>query len=844
MVEGNLLLTDVFNLLKPFIESYAENVISETGVKFIQNNREQHVIKKEKEKTLQELHKLIDINEDNKLITSGEFYTFFKYDANRLINQLLEISAHTIQEESFERQIESLLVLYNSKFDKASPYEKSLGANFIKKFFEICFNFKKNVLLNLIAKDTSHAIEFEINTNMLLKITENIENILENFQKVYDHIEMKSKPLFLGIEDDNSTLGDRKTVKNFAELFQKPLIFEELHEPKTLEDVFVWPDYRNDLLNNAQDDLTQTIYEFLNSNLKIYLYDKGISKLRLDKDYNILVILGMGGMGKSSLLEKVAYDIWYDKIKVNGKNIFCLKFSTMEYKSDNLLENIISFLNISKDIVRNSILILDAFDEYVLNVEKKQRMIEIFCHDIQLLNCRVIITSRENYIDTKNLQNSFVIELLTFNVDKRKKWLKKYNNELPLQIVDDICTYKDENDIYGNEFIGIPIIIYMVASNSIRISDYKSKFEFYNDLFGKNGLWYKRMYDINHPALLTRNDILYNFILKISEIMYHKSKISVKTGEIETVIEEMVSPQDISHIKNWYGIVTYFRKNKLREIEFAHKSIYEYYAANKIYIQLEKIINEKDKTQKCVMLHEIFNKGIVTKEIINFIEGFIEQDIEKYTEIDLKDTFNLIIDTQKIFEESRFNDLEEVYNYFCNAINCLLRIIEKKRDNNYIHILDEKNYKEFSFFLKNNCFHYLNLRKLNLSNKKFSRLYFKNVNLLEADMRNSDFSYCDFTDANLQKCNFSNSNLFSAIFSNTNLCDADLRGCNLNNMIIKKTPKFYRNTKININQIKYFWPEITMIYKNFQIYIKNFRLATEKEIEFEFDKIRGFHLEI
>ncbi len=136
------------------------------------------------------------------------------------------------------------------------------------------------------------------------------------------------------------------------------------------------------------------------------------------------------------------------------------------------------------------------------------------------------------------------------------------------------------------------------------------------------------------------------------------------------------------------------------------------------------------------------------------------------------------------------------------------------------------------------------MRKFDFSNKCFRRLLLKNVDLSESNMKNSDFSYCDFSNSNLETCDLSDSNLFSVTFSNTNLCYADLRRANLNNSIIKKDKKYFMNTKICIYQLKYFWPDVAMFYQCLKIYIDDINLASKKEIEFEFDKIRGFHLEI
>lgn len=839
----SILLTEIFDLLKPFVESYVQTVLDESGINLIKNVNIRYIVEKEKDRTWQEIHELIDFNEDNRLITSEEFYTFIKFDANVLIKQLLEINWHVIPKESVEKQLEELLVLYDSKFSKNSPYERSLGASFIKRFFEICFNFKKQVFLSLIKGDVSRILEHQINNNMLLKINETVEEMLKNFQVIYDHIELKNQITSVDVKYEISDLS-RETIKNFAKAFVKPLVFEEPYGAKTLKEVYVWPEYKSDLLMYAQDDLHELINNYLEGNLKIYLYDKKIPKLKLNPNYNLLLILGMGGMGKSSLLEKMAFNILNNKIKANASNIFFIKFSAMEYVNDNLLDNITSFLKIEKKILKDSIIVLDAFDEYVSNIKEKQEMIEVFCQEIQMLNCRAIITSRENYIDTESLQNTCVIKLLTFNVRKRKEWLNKYNKNLSLQVVEDICNYKDEKDVDGEEFIGIPIIIYMIASNNIKIMDYKSKFELYNALFGKNGLWYKRMYDINHPILLARKEVFYNFILNIAEKMFRNDKLSISGIEIEHIIERIFPRKDIEYIKNCYGIITYFKRKKISEIEFAHKSIFEYYIANRIHIQLEKITKEENDEVQYNMLWEIFNKGIVSKEILDFLDGFFEYDIEKYNQQTIKKLFCISINIDRIFTKKYFANLDECYNYFCNSVNCLGKLLEKKCNARYVDIINEQNCVNMCFFLKNKYYNYIFLKRFDLSNKNFNRVFFRNMDLSKSNMRDANFSYCDFSGANLQECDLRNSNLFSSIFCNTDLHYADLRGSNLNNMIIKRDPLYFGNTKININQIRYFWPEITLMYKRFQIYSKESILATEQEIEFEFDKIRGFHLKI
>lgn len=441
-------LTEIFGLLYPFADAFIKNVINNIGLDIIKNKKEKEIIEREKNKTIEELHELIDANEDNWIIISGDFYNFIKYNAGDLISQLLETNSYTYSTKSKESEVKQLLELYDTNFCGVSSFEKSLGTDFIKRFFEVCFKFKKNLFIALIHGDTKHVLEYELNENMLLKINENIESVLECFQKVSDYIELKSTNI-QEIKEISINADGRKSVEYFSELFENPLIFEEKENAKRLKDVFVWPEYKSNLLKNKQDDLEQLIYEFLKGNLRIFLYNKGVPKLKIESNYNLCVIFGMAGMGKSSLLEKIAYDIIHNAILINENNIFFVKFSSMECKHKSLLENIASNLGVEKSILKNSTIILDAFDEFILKDVEKQKMLELFCQEIVFLNSKVIITSRENYIDTCSLQNTFAIKLLSFNVNKRKEWLNKYDKNLPAKVIEDICNYRDETDLEG-----------------------------------------------------------------------------------------------------------------------------------------------------------------------------------------------------------------------------------------------------------------------------------------------------------------------------------------------------------------------------------------------------------
>lgn len=838
-------LTEIHSLLQPFLDSYMESVITNSRLEFVNTIKVKKIISNEKEKTVCQLYDLMDQYGDNSIITSEGFYFFVKYEAQALIKDILNIDLLSENILLKENYIIRLVTLYDNKFRNFNLYDKNLGAMFIKKFFYICFKFERNLHMSLMHEDIYQVVNYVPNENLLFKISANIEHILDPFQKMIDSMNLNSKTPYLLAENNDIACIENETIKNMSDFFIKPLIFEDNENAKSLKDVFVWPEYRTNLLKDEQDDLQKIIEIFLRRDLKIYLFEKGVSKLKLEKKYSILVILGMGGMGKSSLLEKLAYDIFYGFMKFDVNNIFFAKFSNIEHDSDNLFDNVIKSLHINRKNLINSYLILDAFDEYLQIDIDKQSLIEQFFYEINLLNCQLIITSRENYINFTDIENCFVIKLLTFNIRKRKEWIGKYNKNLDARVLEDICNYKDETDQLGEEFIGIPIIIYMIAANNILISSYEKKFDFYNALFGEKGVWYKRFYDINHPALYKKKKQMLNLILDIAKQIYGRNKLSISINEIDKVLNVSIEKKDIIFIKNWFGIVTYFRHNCLNEIEFAHKSIFEYYIAYAIYIQIKKIIKEKNKALKIKLVESFFYRQLITQDLFYYYDGFIERNIDEFDIHSLKVTLKYVIDKELLFQEySNFKSLNQMCNLFCNIFNCLIKMIREKSKSNLINIMDEVILENLSFFLKIKSYNYMSLKRLDLSNKDMKRMLFENADLSESDMRKSDFSFSDFSNANLMHCDLSNANLFCTILSGANLAYADLRGANLNNALIIKLGSYFKRTKIYVTQIKYFWPEITMFYKNFDIYADDVHLASKEEIILKMDTIRGFHLDL
>ena len=166
--------------------------------------------------------------------------------------------------------------------------------------------------------------------------------------------------------------------------------------------------------------------------LKKYLSEKIISRLWENNQNSFILLLGQPGGGKSSLIKKLSYDWTKNNRKPYPKNVFernlytvQLRYLPEEFKDDpvKVLTNYLrgeydqphdpflwdeEVIYLFKDY-RNSILLLDGLDEFVMNYqlteEETKNLLEKLADGLSKYNCKVLITSRPNYLSKEHLRD-------------------------------------------------------------------------------------------------------------------------------------------------------------------------------------------------------------------------------------------------------------------------------------------------------------------------------------------------------------------------------------------------------------------------------------------------------
>jgi len=826
----NVLFDIAMEIINP-ISIVAESLCDD----FINSIKEKRVVKNKLIILKEKVFDLLDRYSANRIVLGGLFDYFCKYEFSPFLESIIKFDIYF--DNSEKERLDRLINICANQFSKENYVE-------CKECCELIYNVYKLVVyfrLSIVEALSSYKEKAEINIvlNQIMSIREVAENVMlavhNEIKELFENRKVSELSMLPSLQASNVS---KNTIESFVEKFNAPMIFEYGEKSKSLNDVYVWPEY--ELLQSPYsiifDDLEKMVYALLEGNSRDQLKNKKLPQILIEKKYNSLTILGWAGIGKSSLVRKIASCYYKDFTRF--EHAYFIRFSDIVVSNNNLLDGICNLYQISKYDLRNSLLVLDAYDEYDYIFDSIQdNYLTRFLKEVNAQNCFVIVTSRDGYINIDQLYDSLIIRLKTLNPTKRKQWLLLYKPEMDIQMMNEIVVYRDEKDKNGEEFIGIPIILYMIAAHGLCINQYLSKFQLYDKLFGSNGVWIERLYDEPDYKLLSYRQEAYNFILSLACKLFTNgaSKLVLNSNEVKKIFDECLSQKaPMGIIKRLCGIVVHSKNNKMNEVEFAHKSIYEFLLSAYIFNQIKRMQDSSDAVFDFFI--SFFCTNRVSNEVYGFLNGFFQKEMNTGTNI-----LHLI----KTFYE---NSLEE-YLYFskegasfspelasCGLYNInqlfrkmLVRDCKLYSPNNHC----------LKIFLNMADYSGMELTYSDFSNQDFSRKSMNGIDFSNSDFSKCNLSHCYLMNSNITNCNLKDANLYGAVLGNAIFVNSDIRGANLNNVSIFETTDRidnWLNAKIDICQLKHFVPRIFNRYKGFKIYSHDIP-ASEQEILRELDRL-------
>ncbi|SFR80022.1 pentapeptide repeat-containing protein [Anaeromicropila populeti] len=391
----------------------------------------------------------------------------------------------------------------------------------------------------------------------------------------------------------NDEKWDNKTAQFYQRKFGASLFLDK-REGITLEDVYVEP---------IASPLNQHGYPVRYGERKILsVIEEYLNK----KDGFLLFIEGDAGIGKSSLVARLSIhyiekDIYYKPLKD-----FLSVEETIDFK-----ENILKSFHLEEDDWGKT-LILDGFDEVCCRLDPV-----LFDTHLQFFlerEYRIILTTRPRYLEKINITVHYeTFALQKFNTAQIEEWLNKYkakrgealSEETKHQILQTARESMDFMDI-----VGIPIMLYIIANQNIDVSSLKSIGQLYDTVFAN-------LKEDKSPSKKQQLEEDYEIAQRLALAMQKKEVLRMSKEE---ALDNGVGPFD----STFYGSV-YIIEGQA-EMEFVHKSIQEFFAAQWIWKTL-KAINSKENglDQYTLLLNELFLRD----EVIEFLKYFYDTDQER-----------------------------------------------------------------------------------------------------------------------------------------------------------------------------------------------------------------------
>jgi len=587
------------------------------------------------------------------------------------------------------------------------------------------------------------------------------------------------------------------TAEKFATLFDEPLFAEhEFIEPILLSDVYV----DSGFLSSSGDEYDN----FCN------LYQKHKNDLRL-------LIEGAPGIGKSSLVMNIAVQYLTSKI-FEDQNVFFIRGKEIRYSNGNPVEDILKIIGVQKiSMLEGSVVILDAYDEISYASESVERNQEYLSRLLRAFNgISLIITVRSDYI--KQFAGD-TVEMLGFAPEKRELFLKKYNLKLPgsKKMPDEfIFGLTKEDDEYSDgiyEILSIPMLLYMIAVHLVNIEKIEDKYHLYQVVFapGGKGALHSRGEDKKDISRQIWSET-YLLTLQIAKSMYFKNDLYISESDILAQINDMeISADSKITLKNRFGVEIFLKGEEKGIFTFAHKSIYEHFAAKWICGQLRTIIvrylHENQSLEQVILsLNKTFNATRFDQNVFEYImhnvndeyftSVFRNSDLLYKTAELLNALLQVCICEDNGGGVPYYVQMKNMLLWVFNSFSIIFGMFEIEGTAHWVKITHEA--IRFLLKLKNTEDHlfisHMDLKYISLENIDFGETYFINNDLTGASFlsatcdkisssgqsfRGMIMKSADFYNNVLEEVVFDGSDLRFADFRNASLINASFRGADL-----------------------------------------------------------------
>ena len=619
------------------------------------------------------------------------------------------------------------------------------------------------------------------------------------------------------IEVKNDVLGEipsniHTDNLTYKEIFDAPLFLEDSlgdGEKALLSTTYVHPKYSIKVLDREKRiDIFDMLLDFFN-NRKNFTIHQDVNFPVVSKRIFAVMIMGKPGIGKSSLVSYLSKNL---ENKVNQRPVYILRLRNMRENQINAepIEGILSYMRISERELENSILVLDGLDEIcaIYNRMDFQAYLSKLLKNLQSIRgLQLVVTSRTGYFNINNDIERYCLVVHIDNWDNAdmEKWSKQYLSVHPelheivnsnLRHLQDV-KYSDKKAIFA-----VPILFYMANARKEYLLNHSSICSVYDAVLTE--VAGERNYDDSTSSLtdeLISPEFARQICREIAFTMFRKGRLALM-GDVVSV-DPYLSPEEVDlaiseatqicvgehirlnernkkKIKDFYALTFYYNKYQENEnaVEFAHKTIAEYFTAEKMLELMIKGSKSNEKQEFYTHLSECFSYMPLTSDIALYIcekIKLIRQDIDtKGLKNRFEDDFVDGIISGDLFKQpTKYKSEVHYLDKAMMMIKALLLIFEYLDCESKIKIDNENT--QF-----NNIIATISRAvAVNPQHNSLLPICLNGFSMRYGEFVCGEFAEAHFSGSNLSNANFSDANLMDAQLSRSIIYDTDFSGANM-----------------------------------------------------------------
>lgn len=625
------------------------------------------------------------------------------------------------------------------------------------------------------------------NIELQLVTDEDIFGLLLKYQDIFEYF------FFDRIRGKAKTSSCHDDTADYLKSFVDPLFLEtQIGDGKTalLKDVYIPAEYKN---GSRRESVESLLWQYFKAD---YLPVMNVG----------VMIMGQPGSGKSSFVSYMATRL---RDTMPNRAYYIVRLRNLKIKQINAedpIQGLLEYLRIEEDELEDAVLILDGLDEICALYQNTdfQTYLEKLLHNCSTINkLKLVITSRTGYftIDNRISNHLRIIQIENWENKDLEKWSDLYagiHPSLQKTIAKNTehlkeARYSDKKDIFA-----VPILFYMANARGELLSNHKSICSVYDAVLTEvadkrhyDPTCHNSVHDYISPELARQICVEIAFgMFRCGRLNYIKGDPFLEPSEVELALSEAMKTckKDLSsldvnskkRIKDIYALTFYYNKSnsKKNAVEFAHRTIAEYFTSEKIMQILCSAQDDIDEDTLCKILAECFGYAPVTTDVFRFLREKIKTREKDYVIKKIKKALE-----RHFLNVSINGKLFSVPEKYYNDMHCLDRIpVMLKSVLTLFEYLDCRPPRPNS--QKKTMFNNLiaSAARCEAINAQHSSLMPFALNGF--DLSDGHFTGCDFTEAhfsgtNLMHSDFSDSSAVDGQFNQSIIDLVDFSGANL-----------------------------------------------------------------